>query len=164
MSDTKKRGRKPLFDAREVEEIQQSDKSLAYLANHHGVSRATIARIRSYGYEYAPLGSTEKARTHPTTRQKRTRSERLDEDTLRLIALDNRPQSVVARDWGVSIPYVAKLRAKHGTTNRPGTLLPPDVEDIIRRSDKTIEQLAAQFGVPELIIRRVRDGGEANTT
>ncbi len=162
MTEKKKRGRKPLFDAREVDEIQKSTMSLAYLANFHGVSRATIARIRSYGYEYAPLGSNEPARTHPTNRKPRTRTSRLDEETLRLIAMDIRPQSVVAHEWGVSVPYVAKLRAKYGSTFRPAPMLPAQVEDIIRRSDKTIEQLSAQFGVPELIIRRVRDGGKAN--
>lgn len=156
-----KRGRKPLFTSREVDEIQRAEGSLEELAMRYRTSRSTIARIRSYTYEYGAVDSTDVARTHSVAgRKPRSRSSKLQEETLREIAADPRPQREVAEYWGISIPYVAKLRAKYGTTNAPGVIVTPEVDDIIRRSDKSDEAIAAQFELPVVIVRRIRYGKE----
>jgi len=158
----KKHGRKPLFNADEIDIIQKDVGTIDQLAAKYRTSRQTIARIRSNYYEYAPFGSDQNARTHPAPhRKKRARP---DEDTRRLIANDLRPIKEVAEFWDVSMAYVSQLRAKHGTTNAPRSMVHPDVEYVILNSGKSIEYLSAQFGLPELIIKRIIDNAKENKT
>lgn len=162
-----KRGRKSLFTSREVDEIQRAEGTLEEIAQRYRASRATIARIRSYSYEYGAVDSTDVARTHSVPgRKPRSRSSKLQEETLREIAADPRPQREVAEHWGVSIPYVAKLRAKYGTTNAPGHVVHPAIKAAILhfdQSDKSDEWLAEKFNIPAVIVRRIRDGEEEQT-
>lgn len=154
-----KRGRKPLFTSQEVDEIQRDVGTLEELAMRWRASRATIARIRSYAYEYAGVDKAEKSRTHKVvTRKVHARPSRLGEETLRAIAEDTRSQREVAEHWGVSIPYVAKLRAKYGTTHAPRFLISTMSDHYISHSEKSDEELAAIYQVPVAIIRRIRDG------
>lgn len=160
-----KRGRKSLFTSREVDEIQRAEGTLEEIALRYRASRATIARIRSYSYEYGAVDSADVARTHSVPgRKPRSRSSKLQEETLREIAADPRSQREVAEYWGVSIPYVAKLRAKYGTTNAPGHVVHPAIKAaILLAHDKSDEALAEKFNIPAVIVRRIRDGEEEQT-
>jgi hypothetical protein len=158
MKHPTKRGRQPLFTSAEVLEIQQAEGTLVDIAKRYRASRATIARIRSYAYEYSPVDVPDKARTHPVDRKRQGR--RLDPDTLYKIAHDMRPQKIVAEAWGISKPYVANLRAKYGTANAPTAIVHPQIAAVIISSDKSIGELADQFALPRLIVQRIRDNAK----
>jgi len=151
-----KRGRPALFTAEEIAEIQQAEGTLQQLANRFRSSRATIGRIRSESYEYAPVDAEGRSRTHP--RGDRKKPVRIDEDARQRIAYMAGTLKEVADVFGCSTIYVAKLRQKYRTVNRPTSLLPPEVMDDILASSLDDFAMAKKYNVHHTIIRFIRQG------
>lgn len=171
-------GRFPKFYRVEVEEIRESLEKHSLLAERYGVSVETIKRVREVGrfagITYIPRDEMDRrtplpnGKPRPTSNSEGTGYKRgrpfksgrshVTPQERRMMASDIRPIAEAAQAYGVSVPYLKKLRKEMGVSHIRAEALSHRMIRNITRDERPIADVARDMNLPTQIVRAIKEG------
>lgn len=166
----KRGGRLPLLSRSDVELIKNDTRPAREVAAEYGVAADTVNRVRQVGrfkdMPYVPREETDRTMEEPQAIVYNGRAGRpfvtgragLSQEEREKIGRDTRSRVEVAREWGVSLAYIDKLRRIHGSHLVKRSPLSVETRAAIKASDLDDNYLASSYRVPAKVIRAIKDG------